>query len=147
MPFKRFMPLFPEQSPIKEWRDSSSSVSAQLVQSSVTALIDCFCGTLACDTTVTVSMAFGGKSWTIDPADMNIGPAPDVPDMCGGGIFDIGQSLGAGPNLPNSNANPSWVVGDVFLVRFHNPTYPLECQLMTSYRGMCTPFSARIRSP
>lgn len=58
-------------------------------------------------------MTFGGKSWPIDPADMNLGPVDRRGQFCLGGIFDLtlGSDIGAG------SGNPSWVVGDTFLVR------------------------------
>jgi cathepsin D len=60
-------------------------------------------------------MAFGGKSWPIDPADVNLGPADTQGKFCLGGIFDL--SLGS--SIEQGSGNPAWVVGDVFLVRLH----------------------------
>ena len=65
----------------------------------------------ACETTVTVSISFGGKSWPIDPDDMNLGQLGG--GLCVGAIFD----LGLGSNIGSGGGNPSWVVGDTFLVR------------------------------
>ena len=72
---------------------------------------------LACDTTVTISMSFGGTSWAISPLDMNLGTinvltsgtAAATSQMCAGGIFDIGTITGGGSGAP------SWIVGDTFL--------------------------------
>ncbi|CAL1706108.1 unnamed protein product [Somion occarium] len=62
-----------------------------------------------CSTEVQVSMSFGGKSWPIDPVDMNLGTIPS--GQCLGGIFDLSQ----GSNVGSGGGNPSWVVG---VVRF-----------------------------
>ncbi|KXN90874.1 Cathepsin D [Leucoagaricus sp. SymC.cos] len=64
-----------------------------------------------CNTDVKISMAFGGKSWPIDPQDMNLGPVDRQGRFCLGGIFDL--SLGS--NIESGPGNPAWVVGDVFL--------------------------------
>ncbi|KAJ7122045.1 aspartyl protease [Mycena crocata] len=63
-----------------------------------------------CSTTLKISMAFGGKVWPIDPADMNLGPGSGG-TMCLGGIFD----LTLGSNIESNSGNPTWVVGDTFL--------------------------------
>jgi len=65
----------------------------------------------ACDTTVSVTMAFGGQSWPIDAQDMNLGRASATSDICAGGIFD----LSAGSNIGEGGGNPNWVVGATFL--------------------------------
>jgi len=57
-------------------------------------------------------MAFGGKSWTINPVDMNLG-RDSQSNRCVGAIFDL--SLGS--DIPPGGANPQWVVGATFLVR------------------------------
>ncbi|KAG2107864.1 aspartic peptidase domain-containing protein [Suillus cothurnatus] len=66
-----------------------------------------------CDTDVTVYISFGGTNWAISPLDMNLGTLNDTmignasassPQMCAGGIFDIG--IGSAP---------AWIVGDTFL--------------------------------
>ncbi|THU83470.1 aspartyl protease [Dendrothele bispora CBS 962.96] len=64
-----------------------------------------------CDTDVTVSMSFGGKSWDISPTDMNLGPLTTGSQDCLGGIFDL--SLGS--NIESGSGNPNWVVGATFL--------------------------------
>jgi cathepsin D len=68
---------------------------------------------IACSTQVKVSFSFGGKSWDISTADMNLGAADNAGQLCLGGIFD----LNAGSNIEAGSGNPSWVMGDVFLVR------------------------------
>jgi len=67
----------------------------------------------ACTTDVTVSMSFGGKTWPINTADMNLGRVSQGSSQCVGGIFDL--SLGS--NIVSGNGNPNWVVGATFLVR------------------------------
>ncbi|KAF5346349.1 hypothetical protein D9758_011478 [Tetrapyrgos nigripes] len=64
-----------------------------------------------CDTNVAVSMSFGGKSWGISTADMNLGPVNSGSSFCLGGIFDL--SLGS--NIESGQGNPNWVVGATFL--------------------------------
>jgi len=66
---------------------------------------------LACSTTISVTMAFGGKSWPIDAQDMNFGRVGTTSDICVGGIFD----LTAGLNFTEGGGNPNWVVGGTFL--------------------------------
>jgi cathepsin D len=66
----------------------------------------------ACDTNVQISLSFGGgNSWPISTADMNVGTS-GTDGQCVGGIFD----LSAGSNAGGDAGNPSWVVGDTFLV-------------------------------
>ena len=67
----------------------------------------------ACSTQVQIAFAFGGKSWPISSDDMNLGTV--APGMCLGGIFDL--SLGS--NVGSGGGNPTWVVGDTFLVSLH----------------------------
>ncbi|KIK92268.1 hypothetical protein PAXRUDRAFT_13330 [Paxillus rubicundulus Ve08.2h10] len=65
-----------------------------------------------CNTAVSVSMSFGGTSWPISTADMNLGSLTGTgttTQMCVGGIFDIGSTIGSGQGVP------SWIVGDTFL--------------------------------
>jgi len=64
-----------------------------------------------CGSKLQVTISFGGKSWPINPTDMNLGPSGIVPNMCLGGIFD----LTLGSNVGSSGRNPRWVVGDTFL--------------------------------
>jgi len=63
-----------------------------------------------CSTNVQISIAFGGNSWPISTADMNLGSS-SVSGQCVGGIFD----LTAGSNAGGGGGNPNWVVGDTFL--------------------------------
>ena len=66
-------------------------------------------------------MAFGGKSWPINPLDFNAGQVNSGRNpLCVGAIFDL--SLGAN-NVPD-NSGPTWVVGDTFLVRNFSRLYP-----------------------
>ncbi|KAI0823420.1 acid protease [Trametes gibbosa] len=62
-----------------------------------------------CSTDVQVSFAFGGKSWPVSAADMNLGPISST--MCVGGVFDLTQ----GSDVSGGGGNPTWVVGDTFL--------------------------------
>jgi len=69
---------------------------------------------VACTTTVDVSISFGGKLWSINTKDMNVGQISQTSSRCLGAIFD----LSVGTSIPTGSSNPSWVVGDTFLVRF-----------------------------
>jgi cathepsin D len=65
-----------------------------------------------CNTEVQISLSFGGSSWPISPADMNLGPSSGASDQeCLGGIFD----LGAASSGTGGGGTPSWIVGDTFL--------------------------------
>lgn len=64
-----------------------------------------------CSSTVSVSLAFGGKSWPINPSDMNLGRVAQGSSQCVGAIFDLTR----GSNIPEGAGNPMWVVGDTFL--------------------------------
>ena len=61
----------------------------------------------ACMTTVSITLAFGGKPWPINPVDLSIAQLPN--GDCVGAIFD----LSGGSVIPAGT--PSWVVGDAFL--------------------------------
>ncbi|KIJ18473.1 hypothetical protein PAXINDRAFT_167075 [Paxillus involutus ATCC 200175] len=65
-----------------------------------------------CSTAISVSISFGGTNWPISAADMNLGNVTSTgstTQMCVGGIFDIGSTVGSG------QGTPSWIVGDTFL--------------------------------
>jgi hypothetical protein len=51
-------------------------------------------------------MSFGGKNWTIDPADFRLQKLSST--ECLGAFFEIDTGSSA----------PAWIVGDTFLVRF-----------------------------
>ena len=56
-------------------------------------------------------MAFGGKSWPINPVDFSQQISTGSDPLCQGAIFDL--SLGT----DNVGPGPDWIVGDTFLVR------------------------------
>jgi len=72
-----------------------------------------------CSTSVSASLSFGGTTWSINPADMNIGSLGGAgeTEMCAGGLFDVGSTEGGqGGNAAGSSSSiPAWIVGDVFL--------------------------------
>ena len=96
------------------------------------------CRRSACSTNVTVSMSFGGRSWSIDPQDFNTGEdlslSSDGDPFCLGAIFDLSQGSDVGPN---SNG-PDWVVGDTFLVRNISQLHSCPSYLVLFCRKMCT---------
>lgn len=83
----------------------------------------CFSSHLACSSTINTTLSFGGTAWPILASDMNLGPVTQGSSDCVGGVFDL--SLGS--NIPEDSMNPSWVVGDVFLVGSMGAT----CQVLT----------------
>ncbi|KAK7026274.1 aspartic peptidase domain-containing protein [Favolaschia claudopus] len=58
-----------------------------------------------CSTTLNVSVSFGGRSWTLDPAELN-GGSDNLPS---------GQCLGAIIGLDESEDPPGWIFGEPFL--------------------------------
>jgi len=62
-----------------------------------------------CSTDVQVKLSFGGKTWPISTADMNLGES-GIGNQCVGGIFDLSLGSDAG-----GAGNPSWIIGDTFL--------------------------------
>jgi cathepsin D len=99
-------------------------------------------------------MSFGGSTWTINPADMNLGSVPSsvsgtTTQMCAGGIFDIGTSVGSGAGVP------TWIVGDTFLKNVYsvfraNPAAvgfaQLASGLSPSTTGTSSPNPAKVSS-
>ena len=63
--------------------------------------------TYPCSTTVNMTLNFGGRTWSVSEADFRIARVDRT--MCAGGVFEL--NTGAGPG------QPSWVIGDTFLVR------------------------------
>lgn len=59
--------------------------------------------TYPCNTKVTVQVAFGGKAWTIDPADFQLARLNQA--TCLGAFFE----------LSTGGSAPPWIVGDTFL--------------------------------
>jgi len=59
--------------------------------------------TYPCSTTVNVQLAFGGRTWSVNPADFQL--AQLNPTSCLGAFFD----------LKTGSSAPSWIVGDTFL--------------------------------
>ncbi|KAH9001074.1 acid protease [Lactarius akahatsu] len=62
-----------------------------------------------CKTDLAISLSFGGPSWPISLADMNLGTVGN--GRCLGAIFDITQ----GTNVTPGEGNPAWIIGDTFL--------------------------------
>ncbi|KAF8159830.1 aspartic peptidase domain-containing protein [Crassisporium funariophilum] len=59
--------------------------------------------TYPCDTTVNVELSFGGKNWSISPADFRLSQL--TRNTCLGAFFE----------LTTGGSAPSWIVGDTFL--------------------------------
>ncbi|VDC04081.1 unnamed protein product [Peniophora sp. CBMAI 1063] len=58
-----------------------------------------------CSTSLNVTISFGGRSYPINPNDLNFGRIGN--GQCVGAIFSMGSSSGG--------SNPAWIVGDTFL--------------------------------
>ncbi|KAJ7057412.1 hypothetical protein C8F01DRAFT_331783 [Mycena amicta] len=56
--------------------------------------------------TVSVNVSFGGRTWSINPVDMNLGPLGDDPANCRVSIFGL---------PPPSNGSLGWIFGVPFL--------------------------------
>ena len=61
-------------------------------------------------------MNFGSQTWPISSDDFNLGAVDNAGTQCLGGIFDLDAGTSGGAGSP-ANGNPSWVIGDTFLVR------------------------------
>ncbi|KAK7013307.1 aspartic peptidase domain-containing protein, partial [Favolaschia claudopus] len=48
-----------------------------------------------CSTSVNINISFGGRSWSINPDDMNLGPVNSDSDQCVGGIVYGNATLGS----------------------------------------------------
>jgi len=92
-----------------------------------------------CNTNLSVSLSFGGKTWPINPSDMNLGQV--VSGLCLGGIFDLNIGIG-------SRGGPAWVVGDTFLKNVYSvfrATQPPQigfAQLSAAAGGSGAPIAA-----
>ena len=78
-------------------------------------------------------MSFGGKNWTISPADFQLTKL--VGNQCLGAFFEISTGTSA----------PSWIVGDTFLVCPIFPSLLNHQANRKSIRKMFTLFSAMTR--
>ncbi|KAJ6588478.1 aspartic peptidase domain-containing protein [Mycena capillaripes] len=58
-----------------------------------------------CSTNVNITVSFGGKTWTIDPVDVNFGPVSSGSSQCTGSIIEFA----------GSGTQPRWVFGTPFL--------------------------------
>ncbi|KAL0955128.1 hypothetical protein HGRIS_004041 [Hohenbuehelia grisea] len=61
--------------------------------------------TYPCDTDVTVTLSFGGKTWTISPADFRLSQVDARSALCVGAFFEISTG----------GSSPAWIIGDTFL--------------------------------
>jgi hypothetical protein len=99
----------------------SCSLSFHLFSSSL------ICCRPACNTSITVTMSFGGRAWPINPLDFKAGQVNTDPNpLCIGAIFDLSLAT----NMSDSST-PAWVIGDTFLVRNLSRVY--RCPSRSSY--------------
>ncbi|KAJ7792008.1 aspartic peptidase domain-containing protein [Mycena leptocephala] len=66
-----------------------------------------------CNTSVNITVSFGGRSWSISPLDINLGPTELNGSQCFGAIV----SLQPGNTTAISNGSPNWVFGTSFLTK------------------------------
>ena len=109
--FRPYTPRFPAPSNLPITSPVSTDFVCSFLYSSIRILTLYYGFSLACGTTTSVTMAFGGRSWPIDAQDMNLGRVSTTSDICLGGIFD----LTAGSSIGEGGGNPNWVVGATFL--------------------------------
>ncbi|KAJ7694424.1 aspartic peptidase domain-containing protein [Mycena rosella] len=64
-----------------------------------------------CNTTVNITVSFGGKAWPINPADINLGPTSD--GACLGAISVAGEGIG-------KDSEENWVFGIAFLTNVYS---------------------------
>ncbi|KAJ7148036.1 aspartic peptidase domain-containing protein [Mycena crocata] len=86
-----------------------------------------------CNTTVNVSVSFGGQTWSIDPRDMNQGPVSGNTSQCYGAIGSM-----------TGDQTPSWKFGipfmkNVYSVFRESPPSIGFAQLSTLAGGLGTP--------
>ena len=58
----------------------------------------------ACDTTVNLTVSFGGPSWPVSPQDFTLTQLSN--SQCVGAFFE----------MQSSGSAPAWIIGDTFLV-------------------------------
>ncbi|KAI0028325.1 aspartic peptidase domain-containing protein [Vararia minispora EC-137] len=66
-----------------------------------------------CSTSVNVSMTFGGRAWSIAPADFNLGQLDS--STCIGAFFVFSSSSTPLSRRASSSSSIAWIVGDTFL--------------------------------
>ncbi|KAJ7064321.1 aspartic peptidase A1, partial [Mycena amicta] len=70
-----------------------------------------------CNTTLNISISFGGRAWPIHPADMNLGTVDSDSSQCVGGIYALSSSEADEifSSSTTGSDRPSWMLGIVFL--------------------------------
>ena len=97
---------------------------------------------IACSTSVTVALSFGGQTWSIAPSDFKLTQSSN--DQCVGSVFIFSSG-----NTDSSNG-PSWVIGDTFLKNVYtvfraNPAsigfaaLASDAQTLVTQQGLPTP--------
>jgi cathepsin D len=82
------------------------------------AVFICLCYYIACETSIDLSLNFGGTSWQISNADFQLKQMGN------------GQCLGAFFALTTGDGAPNWIIGDTFLVSF------FDCQFQTQLKNL-----------
>ncbi|KAK7063496.1 aspartic peptidase domain-containing protein [Favolaschia claudopus] len=92
-----------------DWIYGPTSIVATIwAQVPGASLVDSGIYQYPCSTTLNVSLSFGGRSWTLDPAELNGGTV----ELNGGAITDDTHCLGA---IRGSDDQRGWIVGETFL--------------------------------
>ncbi|WFD01054.1 cathepsin D [Malassezia yamatoensis] len=68
--------------------------------------------TFPCSQTFSVTFTFGGKGFTLNQDDLNIGQLETGSKMCGGAIFVV--------DVPSGSTTPGWILGDTFLSKYYS---------------------------
>ncbi|KAJ6533160.1 aspartic peptidase domain-containing protein [Mycena capillaripes] len=65
-------------------------------------------------------ISFGGRSWPINPVDMNLGPIAVGSSQCFGAIYELSPGITA----VNTTGGPNWVIGATFLKNVYSVFRP-----------------------
>lgn len=71
---------------------------------------------------IQATISFGGRAWSIDSADMNLGSISETDnDLCLGALFDLADAIDF-----EDDGHPRWLIGDTLLVR--HPLREFSCR-------------------
>ncbi|KAJ7114927.1 aspartic peptidase domain-containing protein [Mycena epipterygia] len=97
-----------------------------------------------CSTNLIVDVSFGGRSWPINPVDLNLGPISTGSSDCLGAIYELGTTL--------SQTSPNWVFGAAFMINVYsvfrmNPFSIGFAQLSSKALGASSPSGQPTSAP
>jgi hypothetical protein len=91
-----------------------------------------------CSTSVTVTLSFGGNTWTMSSADFKFTSLSS--SECIGAFFETSSTTTTG-------STPSWIIGDAFLVSRVLPVSFSHCSLTTNRRRKTSTLSSDTTHP